>query len=280
MTGVQTCALPIWFFYPRRGFGQISEAYRQAAVAAGAEIHLGASLCEIDVGSAGALVRAESVSGPQTLACRRVFSTIPLPLLVRALRPAAPAEVLAAADRLRYRAMILVYLALETEQFTEFDAHYFPEREIGVTRLSEPKNYSRVGPPGRTVLCAELPCFPDDAAWTQSDEELAARVQEDLARAGLPVRAPLRRVVVRRLRQAYPVYTADYRENFDRLDRWVEGVESVVTLGRQGLFAHDNTHHTLATAYAAADCLAADGTFDRAGWSRHRREFESHVVED
>jgi hypothetical protein len=54
----------------------------------------------------------------------------------------------------------------------------------------------------------------------------------------------------------------------------------VLTFGRQGLFAHDNTHHTLAMAYAAEECLADDGTIDAARWTRHRREFESHVVED
>ena len=64
------------------------------------------------------------------------------------------------------------------------------------------------------------------------------------------------------------------------MDQWVGQLDGLLTLGRQGLFAHDNTHHTLATAYAAADCLRPDGTFDRTGWAVHRREFETHVVED
>jgi hypothetical protein len=53
-----------------------------------------------------------------------------------------------------------------------------------------------------------------------------------------------------------------------------------LTLGRQGLFAHDNTHHTLATAYAANDCLDAGGDVDRQRWAQYRREFDAHVVED
>jgi len=54
----------------------------------------------------------------------------------------------------------------------------------------------------------------------------------------------------------------------------------VLTLGRQGLFAHDNTHHTLAMAYAAVGCLSPEGKFDHARWAEHRQEFETHVVED
>lgn len=53
-----------------------------------------------------------------------------------------------------------------------------------------------------------------------------------------------------------------------------------MTFGRQGLFAHDNTHHTIAMAYALVECLGADGSFDSDGWQRARRSFEAHVVED
>ncbi|MBK7284263.1 MAG: hypothetical protein IPI83_07680 [Sphingomonadales bacterium] len=54
----------------------------------------------------------------------------------------------------------------------------------------------------------------------------------------------------------------------------------MLTFGRQGLFAHDNTHHALATAHGAVDCLNADGSFDLAKWRDYRRIFETHVVED
>jgi len=63
------------------------------------------------------------------------------------------------------------------------------------------------------------------------------------------------------------------------MDHWLGGFERLLTFGRQGLFAHDNTHHALAMAYAAADCFGG-GAFDGARWARHRREFEAHVVED
>jgi hypothetical protein len=48
----------------------------------------------------------------------------------------------------------------------------------------------------------------------------------------------------------------------------------------QGLFAHDNAHHALYMAYAAADCLDVENRFDDARWGNSRRIFETHVVED
>ena len=101
-----------------------------------------------------------------------------------------------------------------------------------------------------------------------------------MAQAGLPKPAGVLKVVTRRLRQAYPVYRRGYEERFERMDQWLGELDGMLTFGRQGLFAHDNTHHTLEMAYAAVACLSPDGTFDRARWAEHRKEFETHVVED
>src|SRR5262249_52334007 len=156
-----------------------------------------------------------------------------------------------------------------------------PELDVPITRMSEPRNYSTVSePPDRTVLCAELPCFREDAYWTMSDEDLGRMVQDALARLGIPITGPVLQVTTRRLPQAYPIYQQGYETHFDRIDEWLGGVPRVLTLGRQGLFAHDNTHHTLAMAYAAVDCLDEQGGFDRAKWKQYRKGFESHVVED
>jgi protoporphyrinogen oxidase len=209
-----------------------------------------------------------------------LLSTVPLTLLTRMMRPAAPDEVLASTAALRYRSMILIYVALSTNQFTEYDAHYFPGSDIPITRLSEPKNYGLARVPGRTVLCAELPCSTSDSYWTASDQELGALVLKALATAGLPANVQVLETRTRRLHQAYPIYDRGYREHFERLDKWLSNIDGLLTLGRQGLFAHDNTHHTLAMAYAAVDCLDEQGNIRRETWALKRRDFESHVVED
>lgn len=269
------------FFYPRAGYGQISEAYDRAARESGACIRLETGVVRIE--TEGACARAVVADGPQgtiELPARQIVSTIPLPSLVSAITPSAPEGVREAISALRYRAMLLVYLVLDADCFTEYDAHYFPATDVAITRLSEPKNYGLAGSAGTTVLCAELPCEIDDPVWSGSDAELGALVRETLARADLPVTVPVRRVVTRRLAHAYPIYTRGYRAHFDRLDAWVGGIDGIVTIGRQGLFAHDNTHHTLAMAYAASDCLDDRGVLAHDRWRLERRAFEQHVVED
>jgi protoporphyrinogen oxidase len=270
------------FFYPRRGYGQITERIAEAAVQAGAEIHYGARVTGIvSEGGRARGVRLERNGAAATLAADLVWSTLPITLVTRGLDPAPPAEVLAAAEGLTYRGMILIYLVLGQEQFSEYDAHYFPEAHIPISRMSEPKNYCVASEPrGKTILCAELPCDPAGAEWKMSDEELGQLYCRSLELCGLPVRAPVLRVETRRLRQAYPVYLRGYEEKLEKMDRWLDGISGLLTFGRQGLFAHDNTHHALFMAYALVDCLGAGGIFDRQRWAEYRRVFETHVVED
>jgi protoporphyrinogen oxidase len=197
------------------------------------------------------------------------------------MQPEAPPEVLEAANSLSYRGMVLVYLVLDQDRFSTFDAYYFPEDSIPVSRMSEPKNFfGSTEPRGTTVLCAELPRDPGGPYWELSDAELSKKLCEWLEATGLPVRSPIRRVYTRRVRQAYPVYRSGYEEYLERMDRWLEGLDGLLHYGRQALFAHDNTHHALYMAYAAVDCFGADGTFDEERWQKFRRIFETHVVED
>jgi protoporphyrinogen oxidase len=268
------------FFYPRHGYGQISRAIAAAARASGAEIHLRAKVRKVHLGRPHRVV-VESSAGTQTIECEHVWSTIPVSLLATMVDPPAPEDVLGGCQRVQYRAMVLTYLVLAQPQFTEFDAHYFPQPDVRLTRLSEPKNYSgRLDPSDRTVLCGELPCTVGDDVWTASDAQLAEMVSESLVRCGLPITVPVTQVVTKRLAAAYPIYQRGYEPHFERLDGWLAGLDGILTFGRQGLFAHDNTHHTLAMAYAAVDCLEANGSFDRQRWAQHREEFDTHVVED
>jgi protoporphyrinogen oxidase len=241
------------FFYPRGGYGQITRAMAESAQQLGADLRLRTTIRRIRLGTPHA-IEVEHDGARHWIEAEHVWSTVPLTVLARTIDPPPPRAVLDSAAAIRYRAMILIYLVVGQPRFTPFDAHYFPDPAIPLTRLSEPKNYSgRREPADRTVLCGELPCTAGDALWNAPDAELAGLVRAALARCGLPLQAPVLAVASRRLAHAYPIYRRGYEEHFHRLDEWLAGLDGILTFGRQGLFAHDNTHHTLAMAYAAVD---------------------------
>ena len=270
------------FYYPRKGFGQICEALKDKAEARGVGYELGTAVTAIEHDGARAIAVHHVKDGKeQREGADVVWSTLPITHLARMMSPAPPVEVLQACDAIRYRGMILIYLVIEQDQFTEYDAHYFPELSVPISRLSEPKNYSATSEPkGLTVLCAELPCDPSEKLWALDDNALGAKLVEWLGAAGLPVKARVKRAVTRRLGQAYPVYDRDFERHLKVIDDWLGGIKGLLTFGRQGLFAHDNTHHALAMAEGAVDCLRPNGSFDHAKWAEYRAAFEHHVVED
>jgi protoporphyrinogen oxidase len=270
------------YYHPRHGYGQICEAYASAIRNGGSHIQLGAKVLCVDVsGPRTKFVRYEQAGQVHCVPADYIWSTIPVTSLAGSMEPPPPANVLQAARGIDFRGMILIYLVLEQERFAEYDAYYFPESNVPISRLSEPKNFTGgQGPENVTMLCAELPCSAEGPDWERSDQDLGRMVCDALASVGLPVRAPIRKVVTRRLRHAYPIYRPGYEKDFDQLDQWISRFDSLLTFGRQGLFSHDNLHHALYMGYSAAECMSPSGCFDRKKWLDYRHAFESHVVED
>lgn len=264
------------FYYPRRGFGQIVEALADAATESGVDIRLNT---EVDRMTLDGTVGLHTTAG-ESVTAGHLFTTIPLPALARIADPPAPAAALESAGRLRFRAMVLIYVVLDGRPWSEYDATYLPDPSTPITRICEPPNYrdSVDDPADRTVLCCELPCTAGDQWWSASDMELGALVAGTAARLGLPAVEPTE-VFVRRLRQAYPVYEIGYAQHLRELDQWAGTLPHVTTFGRLGLFAHDNTHHAIAMGYDAVDALAGDG-WNAEAWSAARTRFATHVVED
>lgn len=263
-----------YFYYPAGGFGRISEVLADAATGQGADIRLGHGVDRIAFDEDG--IRVVTASGAEFQA-GQVWSTIPLTRLAALVDAASggPSQ-----PHLEYRAMLLVYLVVPVDRYSPFDAHYLPAATVPATRVSEPKNY-RDGPDpeGQTVLCVEIPCWAGDEMWSMSDDDLGLVAAEALRASGLPDPQPTG-IEVRRLPSAYPVYRIGYEDQLRPLLDWVTDQSGLVTLGRQGLFAHDNTHHALAMAWAGAEAVADDGSFDEREWCEAVASFGSNVVED
>ncbi|MEM9713264.1 MAG: FAD-dependent oxidoreductase [Actinomycetota bacterium] len=259
------------FLYPTGGFGRIVERLADDALDAGAKLELEVEPTGIDVDGVvladGSRRRAD-----------HVWSTIP-PAALAALC-GAPDDVRAAADSIRFRGLVLVYLVVPRRRWTPFDAHYVADGANPVARISEPRNY-RDGddPADRTVLCAELPATVGDELWSASDGELRDVVVDALVREDLPPPDPVH-VEVRRLPTVYPLILRDTAEALDRLARWEAGNDLAVSFGRPALAVPDNTHHVIDMGQAIAARLGDDGSFDRGGWDEDLARFRTHVVED
>jgi protoporphyrinogen oxidase len=268
------------FYYPRKGFGQITDAMAQQVRDLGGQLSIGTPVHGVSRLDNERFRVEYAGSQQQYIDVDRVFSTLPMRNLALMLQPSVPSSVREAAEQMQSRGMVFLYLVLAQQQFTPYDAHYFPETEILPSRMSEPKNYSATAVPSdKTILCYEIPCTEGDDTWNASAETLCERVKQDMAYAGLSIRT-LKDCFLRRHPGVYPVYNRGFADHFSIVDDYLSGLPGLVCLGRQGLFAHDNTHHTLEMGWSAAACMDNNLHWDHTRWAALRKAFEAHVVED
>ncbi|MBN2412338.1 FAD-dependent oxidoreductase [candidate division KSB1 bacterium] len=274
------------FFYPQKGYGQISRVLANEVEKLGGKILLSSSAEEIIIkGNRPSVLKLRKENNDfvefNHIDCDFLFSTIPISVLARLIKPLPSQDITDACKKLKYRSMILHYLLFETDQYTPYDAHYIPEDNIIISRISEPKNYSASKEPANlTGICLEIPCNLGDDIWNMTDASLTQKSLEDLKKIGLPANFPLKTSFTKRLPFVYPIYDQKFDEQFELIDDYINRFTGLVSLGRQGLFAHDNTHHTMEMAYRASDCLESNLNWKTTMWKNYRREFETHVVED
>jgi protoporphyrinogen oxidase len=244
------------YVYPRRGFGALAEAVASALP----DVRLGTKVTGLIEHQHRVVV---GLADGRILSASHVFSTLQAGTAATWLGLSDPAEV-----HVPFRAVVLVYLTLDRRPYTEFDTHVIPDPRVLATRVSEPTNFrdSTEDPDGRTVLCAEIPCWPGDATWQASDADLGLRVADDLVRSGLPDPRAVEVTTVR-VPEVRPVLTAPAVEALARAERALAGSARVTVLGRHGLAAPHDTAGVMEMGLRAAGCVDGEGSFDRDAWT-------------
>ena len=98
-------------------------------------------------------------------------------------------------------------------------------------------------------------CFEGDDLWDSGDDRLVELAAGELTRLGLADGSQAVRGYVERVPKAYPVYDADYAERLATVRRWVDDLDGLQQVGRNGLHRYNNSDHSMLTAIRAVDNL-------------------------
>jgi len=231
------------FLYPRLGYGRIAEALVGALPADA--IHTGCEVEGLDC-EAGAVRRIRFAGGEARDVPDRVVSTLPLPLLVSLLGSALPESARAAASRLRFRHVRLLFLRLRRPRVSSHASIYVPDPGFCVSRISEPKNRSAaMTPEAETSLVVEAPCFVGDAVERLPAGDFVAKVIGELAALRLIEPRDVVESVPHFIPNAYPVCTSDYARDAGVIREALRSVANLETLGRAGRFVYSHLHDQL-----------------------------------
>ena len=240
------------FHYPRYGPGQMWEAMTNEIRALGGEVLLStpAERIEIEDGR----VR-EIVAGGRSYDPGHVISSLPLRTTVEIARPAAPPEVIEAARGLRYRDFLTVALVLDGEDLFPDNWIYIHEPKVRVGRIQNYRSWSpwMVPDPSKACVGMEYFCFAGDDLWTMDDDDLVDLASRELEALGLAPRSKVERGYAVRVPKAYPMYDVDYAERVETIRGWLEGIENLQQVGRNGLHRYNNSDHSMLTAIRAVE---------------------------
>jgi hypothetical protein len=179
---------------------------------------------------------------------------MPVTDLCARLDPPPPPDVQEAAARLRYRDFLTVCVIVDQAEVFPDNWIYVHDPEVRVGRIQNFKNWSpdMVPDPGKTSLGLEYFCTEGDDLWRRPDAELVDLARRELARMGLVRPEAVVDGCVVRTPKAYPIYDASYRDHLARVRRFVDGLDNLQTVGRNGLHRYNNQDHAMLTGILAA----------------------------
>jgi len=170
-----------------------------------------------------------------------IVSSIPLPTLVESLKPDVPESVLEAANKLKYRDLILVGFMLDITEAIEDSWIYFPEDQHIFVRVSEPSKYGLgMCPEGKTSIIAEITCEKGDDKWKLKNEILIQLVREQLVALGFFSEDAIIESFCERITHAYPLFDIGYEENLNLILSFLSKIQNLELIGRTGTFQYLN----------------------------------------
>ncbi len=254
------------FQYPRLGPGQMWEAARDKVRAGGNAVHHDRRVARIE--HDGSAVRSFLTVDSKLKATRyhgkHFLSTLPIRELIRAMDPPAPAEVIEAAESLRYRDFLTVVLILDRAETFPDNWIYIHEPEVRVGRIQNFKNWSPdlVPDPSKSSLGLKYFCFEGDDLWSKSDADLIELGRREIDSIGLARSADVIDGCVVRMPKAYPVYDDAYQDHLRVVRGWLKHLGNLELAGRNGMHKYNNQDHSMMTALLAARNILGLGHFD------------------
>jgi len=239
------------FQYPRLGPGQMWETCRDRIIEMGNKVLTEQHVTGIELlNGAASAVRVRTAEGERRIPAKHVISTMPLGGLVRACDPAAPKEVVEAAQGLRYRDFLVVALVLNRDNLFPDNWIYIHTPGVKVGRIQNFNNWSAAMVPhaGKTCLGLEYFCFKGDGMWESDDRALVAQAARELEQLGLARAADVVDGQVVRMPKAYPIYDSTYRVRLEAIRRFIDPIPNLHTVGRNGMHKYNNQDHSMLTA--------------------------------
>lgn len=263
------------FAYPTEGSGMVYERMAESMVAKGAKLHLNRPVHR-------ALMQDGKITGLEMEDGSiehfdHVISTMPLSLLVSRLLEAPP-EIKAAANALRFRNTILVYLEVEGADHFPDNWLYVHSSNLEMGRITNFSNWLPRPDRKTSILTLEYWCYADEPRWTESDEDLIGLAKREIRETGLIGDALILQGMVHRIPRCYPVYEKGYKDRLEPIETYLKSLPNLSVIGRYGAFKYNNQDHSILMGLFAAENLIEHKKHDLWGINTDYESYQEEAI--
>lgn len=245
------------FYYPRSGPGEFYSRLHNLISNKGGQFEFNKNVISIKHNGQRILsiqIQDRYTNEKEELPVDYLFSSMPLSLLVKILTPPVPNDILICAQKLNFRAFIVVNVILNRENVFPDQWIYVHSPKVKLGRIQNYKNWSlgMVVDFRKTSLGLEYFCSRGDNLWSMNDVDLINFALEELEKIGIVSRRYLIDGFVIRQPDAYPVYSLEYQAHRNRIRNYLKTFSNFQTMGRGGLFQYGNSDYALLTGMHSA----------------------------
>jgi len=255
------------FIYPKLGPGQLWEIVAKEVQQASGEVHLQSDVKKIHIKDNRVVsVDYEKDGKFINQPADYLLSTMPIKDLVAAIDGVeVPADVKRIASELPYRDFITVGLLLKKMKITNktkiktYENRvpdtwiYIQERDVKIGRLQIFNNWSPylVKDYKDTMwIGLEYFCTEGDEMWNMDREKFIQMAIDELAKIDVINKADVLDATHVKIKKAYPSYFGSYYE-LDTVKKFIDGIENLFCIGRNGQHRYNNMDHSMLTAKEA-----------------------------
>lgn len=251
------------FLYPKYGPGQLWEEVAGRIENMGGQIllHNRCTHLHMKNGSVTA-VDVENVNTGEIMQLEAdvFFSTMPIKELIGGMKDTVPQKVQEVAEGLVYRDFRTVGLLLSKFKLQDGNKPildnwiYVQEPDVKVGRLQLFHNWSpyMVKDPNTFFVGMEYFCTEGDELWEMADEDFCQFAIHEMEKLGMIDGADVQDYTTAKMPKAYPAYFGTYDE-LDTVIQYVNQIDNLYLIGRNGMHRYNNTDHSMLTAMVAVD---------------------------
>ncbi len=243
------------FHYPKLGPGMMWRTVAEKIQSNGSEVRMDAEV----TGIVCSKKRVEAVETERNGKSERISGTdficsMPIRELVQRIKPPVPKKILDAANNLQYRDFITVALIINKGDVFPDNWIYIHDPDVKVGRIQNFKNWSPYMVPDQNKTCLGLEyfCFENDPLWKMSDRELIDLGVREMETLGFANQRDVLDGTIVRMPKAYPVYDSKDRDSVIIIRDYLNQMENLHLIGRNGQHKYNNQDHSMLTGMMAA----------------------------